>query len=70
MFQIAGTPPVPICFALERITISSEQFIAAHRTKLRLSRSWEVQAYGRNVRIASAHRDLALEAPGGNTKEI
>jgi hypothetical protein len=54
---------VEFYFVLGRITISSEQSIVPPRTKMRLSRSLEVQAYGCNVRIASAPRDLALEAP-------
>jgi hypothetical protein len=40
-------------FVLGRITISSGQFIAAHRTKKRLFRSWEVQAYGCNVPLGT-----------------
>ena len=37
--------------------------IAPPRTKMRLFRSWEVQAHGCNVRMTSAPRDLALKAP-------
>src|SRR6202011_4791051 len=50
-----------ICFA-RRITISSEQSIAPPRTKMRVFRSWQVQACGCNVRVTSAPRDLALKA--------